>query len=72
MDDELIHILRCIWESEPGDAIAAGFGGSEGDVEEGDVCRGENGEVVGHFFFRFLGVALMGLVGMLVGSEESR
>ena len=50
MDDELIHILRCIWESEPGDAIAAGFGGSEGDVEEGDVCRGENGEVVGHFF----------------------
>lgn len=49
VDDELVHVLRCIWEPEPRDAVAAALGGAEGEVEEGDVGGGEDGEVVGHF-----------------------
>jgi hypothetical protein len=33
VDDELVHVLRGIWEAESGDAVAAAFGGAEGDVE---------------------------------------
>ncbi|GLA29270.1 hypothetical protein AnigIFM63326_007170 [Aspergillus niger] len=49
MDNELVHVLRCIRESETGDPVTPGFGCAEGDVEEGDVRRGENCEVIGHF-----------------------
>lgn len=30
--------------------VAAGFGGAEGEFEEGLVPRGDDGEVVGHFW----------------------
>ena len=49
MDNKLVHVLRCIRESETGDPVAPGLGCAEGDVEEGDVRRGENCEVIGHF-----------------------
>lgn len=33
VDDELVHVLRGVREPEAGNAIAATFGCSEGDVE---------------------------------------
>ena len=33
VDDELVHVLRSVGETEPGNAIAAAFGGTKCDVE---------------------------------------
>lgn len=33
VDDELVHVLGCVGEAEAGYAVAAAFGGTEGDVE---------------------------------------
>lgn len=49
MNNELVHIPRCIWEAESSNAIAAGFGCAECQCEERDIGRREDGEVVGHF-----------------------
>lgn len=46
MDDELVHVLRRVREAESRNAIPAAFGGAKGDVEEGCVGGGEDGEVV--------------------------
>lgn len=48
MDNELVHVLRSIRESEAGDAIAAAFRGAKSDVEKGGIGGRENCEVVGH------------------------
>ena len=48
MDDELVHVLRRVWEAESRNAIASAFGGAKGDVEERCIGWGEDGEVVGH------------------------
>lgn len=39
VDDELVHVLRCVWEAEAGYAIPAAFGSAEGNVEYGGVGR---------------------------------
>lgn len=49
MDNELVHVLRSIRESEAGDAIAAAFRGAKGDVEKWGIGRREDREVVRHF-----------------------
>lgn len=46
MDNELVHVLRRVWEAEAGNAIAATFGCAEGNVEDRRVCWRENCEVV--------------------------
>lgn len=37
MDDELVHVLRGVWEAESRNAIAAALGCAEGNVEEWGV-----------------------------------
>lgn len=54
MDNKLVHVLRCIRESEAGDAIAAAFRGAKGDVEKRGIGGRENREVIGHFAVRQL------------------
>lgn len=46
VDDELVHVLCRVRETEPGNAIAAAFGGSECDVEYRRIGGREDGEVV--------------------------
>lgn len=48
MNDELVHVLRRVRETKPGNAIAATFGGAKGDVEERGIGRREDGKIVGH------------------------
>ncbi len=49
MDDELVHVLGGVRETEAGNAITAAFGGAEGDVEYGSVGWREDREVIRHF-----------------------
>lgn len=39
VDDELVHVLRRVGEAEPGNAIAAAFGGTECDIEYRRIRR---------------------------------
>lgn len=66
MDNELVHVLRRVRETEPGNAIAAAFGGAKGDVEEGGVGRREDGEVVGHFSLAVEGIVIQKCILVLV------
>jgi hypothetical protein len=54
MDNELVHVLCGIRESEAGDTIAAAFRGAKGDVEKGCIGGGEDREVVRHLAVRQL------------------
>ena len=51
---------------ESGEGVAAGFGGAEGEGEEGCVAGGDYGEVVGHFWWGRGG----GRVGFLGGGGQ--
>ena len=53
--NELVHVARRFAVAEAGHAIAAAFGGPEGELEERPVCRGDNDEVVGHVVLVALG-----------------
>jgi hypothetical protein len=46
VNDELVHVLRCLRKTEPSYSIPAGFGGAKREAEQGDVGGGEDGEVV--------------------------
>jgi hypothetical protein len=46
VDDELVHVLCRVREAESRNAIASTFGGAKGNIEEGFVGGGEDGEVV--------------------------
>lgn len=47
--DELVHVPRYVCVAEARDAVAACFGGAEGEGEEGVVVGADDGEVIGHF-----------------------
>jgi len=34
---ELVHVLCRVWEAEPGNAVAATFGGAECDIKDGRI-----------------------------------
>lgn len=46
MDDELVHVLRGIWEAKASNAIPTTFRCAEGDVKYRRVGRREYREVV--------------------------
>lgn len=49
MDNELVHVLRRVWEPEPSNAITAALRRAKGDIKQRSIAGRQNRKVVGHF-----------------------
>lgn len=48
MDNKLVHVLRCVREPEPSNAITAALRRAKGNIKQGSIAGRQDRKVVGH------------------------